>query len=77
MNQVFMNVLANACDAVGDAGRIRIRTAVENGAVVVEVTDDGPGIPPAVRARIFDPFFTTKDVGRGSGSSASRSATAS
>jgi signal transduction histidine kinase len=67
LNQVFMNVLANACDAVGAGGNIWITTRVEGEMAVVTIRDDGPGIAPEVLDRIFDPFFTTKDVGHGTG----------
>ncbi|HEU4407018.1 MAG TPA: ATP-binding protein [Polyangiaceae bacterium] len=67
MNQVFLNLLQNAAYAVGGAGRIAVRTWAEGGAVRVEVADDGPGVPEALRERIFEPFFTTKPVGRGTG----------
>jgi signal transduction histidine kinase len=67
LNQVFMNVLANACDAIQGAGNVWITTRATPEAVTVVLRDDGPGIPPAVLPRIFDPFFTTKDVGQGTG----------
>jgi signal transduction histidine kinase len=67
MNQVFMNVLANACDAVLDGGNIWITTRCDGDAVEVVIRDDGPGIAPEVRDHIFDPFFTTKEVGHGTG----------
>jgi signal transduction histidine kinase len=67
INQVFVNILANACDALGDRGTLALRTRADGDTVRVEIRDDGPGIPPDVRARIFDPFFTTKDVGAGTG----------
>jgi signal transduction histidine kinase len=68
INQVFMNVLANATDALGDRGTIRVRTRREgDDRVAIEIEDDGPGIPPDVVQRIFDPFFTTKEVGKGTG----------
>ena len=67
LNQVWTNLLDNAIDAVGGRGRITVRTASENGRVLVEVSDDGPGIPEEVRERIFEPFYTTKDVGEGTG----------
>jgi PAS domain S-box-containing protein len=71
MNQVFLNLLVNAMQAVeatgrGD-GRIEIRTRAAAGEVVVEVADNGCGIPPEVLPRIFDPFFTTKVLGEGTG----------
>jgi len=67
VNQVFVNVLTNACDAMGEKGTLTVTTRAEGGTVRVAIRDDGPGIPPDVRARIFDPFFTTKDVGAGTG----------
>ena len=73
LNQVFMNLLLNACDALDGKGRIRIRTRVRRDArgepvgVRLEFHDDGPGIPPDVQARLFEPFFTTKPVGKGTG----------
>ncbi|MBI1814680.1 MAG: GAF domain-containing protein [Deltaproteobacteria bacterium] len=72
VNQVFLNLLTNAFDAVeaGEGGLVHIATRpYRNGAdaVEIEVHDTGPGIPPELRARIFDPFFTTKPVGKGTG----------
>ncbi len=67
LNQVWTNLLDNAADAVGEGGRVRIDTFVEDDEVVVEVTDNGPGIPPEVQARVFEPFFTTKPPGQGTG----------
>jgi signal transduction histidine kinase len=67
LNQVWTNLIDNAIDAVEGQGRITVRTASENGRVLVEVSDDGPGIPEEVRERIFEPFYTTKDVGKGTG----------
>ncbi len=68
INQVFMNLLANAADAVGETGTITIRTArLGEDRVRIEVEDDGPGIEPEHLDRIFEPFFTTKEVGRGTG----------
>ncbi|MGZ4269105.1 MAG: sensor histidine kinase [Solirubrobacteraceae bacterium] len=67
LNQVWTNLLDNAIDALGDQGTLTLRTRRDGDCVVVEIADDGPGIPPEVRERIFDPFFTTKEVGRGTG----------
>jgi signal transduction histidine kinase len=67
LNQVWMNLIDNALDAVRDGGRVTVTARAEGGRVVVCVRDDGPGIPPEVMGRIFDPFFTTKPVGKGTG----------
>jgi signal transduction histidine kinase len=67
LNQVFMNLLINACDALGKKGTIWIRTRPIDGGVRVEIEDNGPGIPVEIQSRIFDPFFTTKPVGKGTG----------
>src|SRR3990172_4974403 len=67
LNQVWVNLVDNALDAVGTAGRVEVSARVEGGEVVVRVTDNGPGIPAEHRSRIFDPFFTTKPVGQGTG----------
>ena len=67
MNQVFMNVIANACDAIRGEGNLWITTRALGSDVSITIRDDGPGIPAEVLAHVFDPFFTTKDVGAGSG----------
>jgi signal transduction histidine kinase len=67
LNQVWTNLIDNAIDAVEGRGRITLRTASEDGRVLVEVADDGPGIPDDARERIFEPFYTTKDEGTGLG----------
>ena len=67
LNQVFMNLLMNACDALEGKGVITVRTRPVDAGVRVEIEDDGPGMSPEVKTRIFDPFFTTKDVGKGTG----------
>jgi two-component system NtrC family sensor kinase len=67
LNQVFLNLLINACDAMEEDGTIRITTRRMPGGVRLEFSDDGPGIPEEIRSRIFDPFFTTKPVGVGTG----------
>ena len=68
LGQVFMNLLSNAADALGDAGTLWVRTrALEDGRVAVEIEDDGKGIEADHLERIFDPFFTTKEVGKGTG----------
>jgi signal transduction histidine kinase len=80
LNQVFMNILANAIDALDDASqkqsfaeieanphRITIRTSAENQQVKITITDNGAGIPEALKAKVFDHLFTTKGVGKGTG----------
>jgi len=67
LNQVWTNLLDNAIDALGSSGHISIVTRADGDCAEVDIADDGPGIPPAVRDRVFDPFFTTKEVGRGTG----------
>ncbi|WP_414582601.1 ATP-binding protein [Scytonema sp. PCC 10023] len=68
LNQVWTNLIDNAIDAMGGQGQICIRTARENNCcILVEITDNGPGILPEIQGRIFEPFFTTKGVGKGTG----------
>ena len=67
LNQVWTNLIDNAADAMNGNGKLTIRTARENDFVLVEIRDNGSGIPPEVVSRIFDPFFTTKGVGEGTG----------
>ncbi|MDR7150410.1 PAS domain S-box-containing protein [Hydrogenophaga palleronii] len=67
LNQVFMNLLVNAGQAIPERGTIRIRSAQVGDSVWVEIEDTGNGIAPDVQARIFEPFFTTKPVGKGTG----------
>ncbi|PYT81909.1 MAG: hypothetical protein DMG40_08070 [Acidobacteria bacterium] len=67
LNQVWTNLIDNAADAMGSTGKLLVRAARENEYVLVEIVDNGPGIPPEVQSRIFEPFFTTKGVGEGTG----------
>ncbi|MBV9313181.1 MAG: cyclic nucleotide-binding domain-containing protein [Pseudonocardia sp.] len=67
LNQVWTNIIDNAIDAMGGHGTLTVRTALDEGRVLVEIGDTGPGIPAEVRQRIFEPFFTTKPVGQGTG----------
>lgn len=67
INQVFLNLLTNAADAIEENGEIVIRTSAEGDHVHVRISDSGHGIPDDVMQKIRDPFFTTKDVGKGTG----------
>jgi signal transduction histidine kinase len=67
LNQVFVNLLSNALDAIGDAGEIKISTRNQENGVVISFKDNGGGIQEEIRDKIFDPFFTTKEVGKGTG----------
>ena len=71
LNQVFFNLLTNAVQAIEATGRgsgtIRVSTRAAAGSVIVEVADDGTGIPAEVVSKVFDPFFTTKPIGQGTG----------
>jgi signal transduction histidine kinase len=67
LNQVWTNLIDNAADAMNGNGKLTVRTARENDFVLVEIADNGAGIPPEALSRIFDPFFTTKGVGEGTG----------
>jgi two-component system NtrC family sensor kinase len=67
LNQVFMNLLMNACDALEAGGTVSVRTRQTPFGVAFDIADDGPGIPEAARERVFEPFFTTKPVGQGTG----------
>jgi len=67
LKPTFLNILLNAVQAIGGKGKISIDVSTENGAGKVAISDDGPGIPPAVREKIFEPFFSTKHRGTGLG----------
>ncbi|MEE2674226.1 MAG: ATP-binding protein [Myxococcota bacterium] len=67
LNQVFLNLLMNACDVLEVGGTITISTRRTDRGVRLDFHDDGPGIPANVQSRLFDPFFTTKPVGQGTG----------
>jgi signal transduction histidine kinase len=67
LNQVWTNLIANAIEAMHGEGELRVRTYREDDCVVVEIADNGPGIPTDVVPHIFEPFFTTKEVGEGTG----------
>lgn len=67
LNQVWTNLIDNAIAAVNGTGKICVGTSLDHDQVLVEIVDNGPGIPPEVQARMFEPFFTTKSVGTGTG----------
>ncbi len=67
INQIFLNLIKNAADAIEGKGDIYLTTRQEGDFVAVEIKDNGPGIPEEVMAKIRDPFFTTKEVGKGTG----------
>jgi signal transduction histidine kinase len=67
LNQIWTNLIDNAIDAMNGKGELRIRSKLNLDRVMIEIGDNGPGIPPEIQAQIFDPFFTTKGVGRGTG----------
>jgi signal transduction histidine kinase len=67
LNQVWTNIIDNAIDAMSGKGELRVRTYRDDGCVVVEIGDNGPGISPEIKSHIFEPFFTTKGVGEGTG----------
>jgi signal transduction histidine kinase len=67
LGQVWTNLIDNAIDAMNGQGIIQIRTSQNGGSVVVEIEDNGPGIPEAIQSKIFDQFFTTKPPGKGTG----------
>lgn len=67
LEQIFLNLINNGLDAVSESGTVSVNTRTENGWLVVEVADDGPGIAEEHMKKIFDPFFTTKPIGKGTG----------
>jgi signal transduction histidine kinase len=67
LNQIWANLIDNALDALPESGQLDITANRERQRVVVRVVDNGPGIPPEIRAHMFEPFFTTKPVGQGTG----------
>jgi signal transduction histidine kinase len=67
LNQVFMNILSNAVDAIDDKGTITISTSISDRFIQISIKDTGQGIPENIREKIFDPFFTTKGIGKGTG----------
>jgi predicted ATPase/signal transduction histidine kinase/tRNA A-37 threonylcarbamoyl transferase component Bud32 len=67
LNQVFMNILTNAVDAIENKGTITITTSIKNEIIQISIKDTGKGIPENLKEKIFEPFYTTKEVGKGTG----------
>lgn len=67
LNQVFMNILLNASQAIEEKGTISIKTYADENSIIIKIADNGQGISPENQKKIFDPFFTTKPVGKGTG----------
>jgi len=67
IKQAVLNLVTNAIEAMKDGGSLRLKTACDNGAVTLEVSDSGPGIPPAMRSKVFQLYFSTKGKGSGIG----------
>ena len=67
LNQVFLNIINNAIEAVDGKGQISIKTSQENGSVIIKIRDNGKGMDEPTKNKIFEPFFTTKDIGKGTG----------
>ncbi len=67
INQVILNLVTNAAQAIEQVGHIWIATRHAGASIEIDVRDDGPGIPTEIQPRLFEPFFTTKDVGKGTG----------
>ena len=67
LNQIWTNLIVNAIEAMNGQGNLWIRTSLKPDHILVEINDDGPGIPPNIQGRIFEPFFTTKPQGEGTG----------
>jgi signal transduction histidine kinase len=64
---VWTNIIDNAVDAMKGKGEIRIKTYEQDQRIIIEIVDNGPGIPGDIQSRIFEPFFTTKAPGQGTG----------
>jgi signal transduction histidine kinase len=67
LNQIWTNLIDNAIEAMNGQGKLWVRTSAKPDHILVEINDDGPGIPPDIQGRIFEPFFTTKPQGEGTG----------
>ena len=67
IEEIFFNLIVNACQAMKDGGKLTVQAEQRNGSVQVEIQDDGPGIPSEQISKIFEPFYTTKESGTGLG----------
>jgi len=67
LQQVFLNLITNAVDAIEKDGKIEITSRRDDSQIVISIKDNGPGIPEELRTKVFDPFFTTKETGKGTG----------
>jgi two-component system, NtrC family, sensor kinase len=67
LQQVFLNIISNAIDAIGRDGLVEIQSALSDTMIEIQISDNGPGIPESHQKRIFDPFFSTKQTGKGTG----------
>jgi signal transduction histidine kinase len=67
LTQVMVSLLDNAAQAAGRGGWVRVASALEDGQVLILISDSGPGVPPGLQEKIFEPFFTTKPPGQGTG----------
>ena len=67
LNQVWTNLINNAIQAAGEGGTVIVRTLRAGDYLVVEIEDNGPGVPDAIKGRVFDAFYTTKEPGEGTG----------
>ncbi|MCZ6540837.1 MAG: ATP-binding protein, partial [Nitrospinae bacterium] len=67
IQQVFLNIISNAVQAMEGKGKLTLSSQQDNGFIVVQIRDTGPGIPPEYISKVFDPFFTTKEQGKGTG----------
>ena len=67
LQEVFINIIQNAMEAMADSGQLTIKTYPKYGGAIIEISDTGKGIPPEIQERIFDPFFSTRHEGTGLG----------
>ena len=67
LSHLFVNIIKNAFDAMGESGVLTVTTCLQDSSVRISFHDTGPGIPEEIKESIFEPFFTTKDMGKGTG----------